>query len=117
MDDVTDLVGHSRRLREQLSADLPNGVGNAIDSLCELVETLQAELREKPADPAGMVKLAQAVAFYADPESWHGVYMVGDGPMSDDWDEVDHPQYPDGKPGKLAREAVAAYLAETGAEA
>lgn len=26
--------------------------------------------------------------------------------MSDDWDEVADPNYPDGKPGKLARETI-----------
>lgn len=49
----------------------------------------------------------EAVEFYAFAENWHGVYMCGHGPMTDDWsDDYDDPQYPDGKPGKLARAAV-----------
>lgn len=53
--------------------------------------------------PSAVLK---AIEFYALPENWHGVYMVGRGPMADDWsDDYDDDQYSDGKPGKLAREA------------
>lgn len=51
--------------------------------------------------------LIEAIEFYAFPENWHGVYMVGRGPMTDDWsDDYDDPQYPDGKPGKRARDCI-----------
>jgi hypothetical protein len=48
--------------------------------------------------------IVDAIGFYALPESWHGVYMLGRGPMDDDWTiDYDDDQYPDGKPGALAR--------------
>jgi hypothetical protein len=53
-----------------------------------------------------------AIEFYALPENWHGVYMCGNGPMADDWaEDYDDDQYPDGKPGRLAREAFRALIA------
>ena len=59
-----------------------------------------------PSREAALIRCIQAVCFYAIPENWHGVYMCGHGPMTDDWSEVKDAQYPDGKPGKLARDTV-----------
>lgn len=57
-------------------------------------------------DEAALIRCIEALAFYAVPENWHGVYMVGCGPMGDDWSDVADQQYPDGKPGRLARETI-----------
>ncbi len=52
-------------------------------------------------------RLRRAMTFYAEPENWHGTYCIGHAPMNDDWDDaLQHPLYPDGKPGKRARAAL-----------
>jgi hypothetical protein len=53
---------------------------------------------------ADLAEARKVIEFYSDPENWHGVYMVGCGSMLDDWSDVEHPNYPDGKPGKCARQ-------------
>ena len=59
-------------------------------------------------------ELIEALVFYAIPGNWHGVYMIGNGPMVDDWGEVADDQYPDGKPGKFARETIKKLCSELG---
>jgi hypothetical protein len=52
-------------------------------------------------------RLREALEFYAEPGSWFGVYMVGRGPMAEDWsDDCADDDFPDGKPGLLARKAL-----------
>jgi hypothetical protein len=52
-------------------------------------------------------RMVDALMFYAMPENWHGVYMMGHGPMTDDWtDDYNDFQYPNGKPGHQAREIM-----------
>lgn len=54
-----------------------------------------------------LAEAEKALEFYADRESWYGVYMMSDGPMAADWsDPVEG--WPDGKPGNRARAALAA---------
>jgi hypothetical protein len=61
--------------------------------------------------------LANALDFYADPDTWFAVAVVGDPPcgeISEDWSTHGSPDYEHGdeRPGKKAREALAAVFGE-----
>jgi hypothetical protein len=81
-----------------------------LSAACRAPTAASPTPRDTLADPDDLVQIAEAVAFYADPENWHGVYMMGEGPMADDWNETADPQYSP-KPGKRAREALVAWEA------
>lgn len=53
-------------------------------------------------------RFREALEFYANPDNWWGTYTASSkAPMYDDWSDVeDDAAYPDGKPGKRAREAL-----------
>lgn len=62
-------------------------------------------------------KLFDALAEYSDPEFYHAISFLADPPcggFADDWGDVEHPHYPDGKPGRLARETIAQVQKEFG---
>jgi len=63
--------------------------------------------------------LAEALSFYADPESYHAIAFIGDPPcgeFSDDFSDVDHYHYDRPMPGKLARETLDAIEKEEGGQ-
>jgi hypothetical protein len=54
-------------------------------------------------------RLRAALAFYADPETYHAVAFMFDPPcggFDQDFSEVDHPHYRRHMPGKTARDAL-----------
>ena len=68
--------------------------------------TILALLSERAELLATVERLRGALEFYADEDNWFGVYMVGRGPMGEDWSQDGNPDWPDGKPGKQARAAL-----------
>ncbi len=73
--------------------------------MIENLRELRAKVRQQ--DRALRV-LVEVLAFYADPETWFAVSLLGDrpcGPIADDHGKTGHPQLPV-KPGKRARKAL-----------
>ena len=44
-----DLVRHARITRDDLCGELPNGVGNTMDAMCDRIEALLADIEAKDA--------------------------------------------------------------------
>tara|TARA_R110000868_G_scaffold263743_2_gene522391 strand:- start:2596 stop:2937 length:342 start_codon:yes stop_codon:yes gene_type:complete len=84
---------------------------NALASDLRLLLSERAELL------AAVERMQGALEFYADEDNWFGVYMVGRGPMGEDWSQDGNPDWPDGKPGRCAREILGWTVAEIEARA
>ena len=67
------------------------------------VERIEAELSQALSQ---MEVMREALEFYADHDNWFAFYAMADSPMEDDWGDP-APGYPDGKPGRRARAALA----------
>jgi hypothetical protein len=78
---------------------------------------LRALLSERAELLAAVERMRGALEFYADEDNWFGVYMVGRGPMGEDWSQDGNPDWPDGKPGRCAREILGWTVAEIEARA
>ena len=66
-------------------------------------------LSEKEKNVIALRKALEALQFYADPETYHGIAYMVDNPgpfMEDGGDELNHPLYNNDKPGRKAREAL-----------
>lgn len=87
--------------------------GEALDARSdELIEAVREGLKDGESyasAPNRLEKLLEALEFYADHDNWYGTYVASSkSAMYDDWgDPTD--EWPDGKPGKLAREALNEY--------
>jgi len=112
--DISDLC---ERLRGEYRIPITDGLGPAggeePENAREFVRRFEtAPIQHEAADTlerqaAEIERLRRAMTFYAEPENWHGTYCIGHAPMNDDWDDaLQHPLYPDGKPGKRARAAL-----------
>ena len=95
---------------DQFGDDLANAYARQADAF-DLLLSERAELL------AAVGRMRGALEFYADEDNWFGVYMVGRGPMSEDWSQDGNPDWPDGKPGRCAREILGWTVAEIEARA
>lgn len=66
---------------------------------------------------AAYEQVLSAVAFYADPESYHAIAVLPDPPCGEFWEDFGedhgHPDYDRPMPGKRARAAMRAWSAAT----
>lgn len=88
-----------------------------VDEVIERLRRKDAWTQQKPywheRNPDGpeaadlLASMKEALEFYADHENWDGTYTVSGSKyaMNDDWSEPTE-YYPDGKPGKRARNAL-----------
>ena len=74
----------------------------------KLKDAISRELEWRDAE---IERLREALAFYADPETYFGIGIIGDAPCGefvDDFsDDHGHPHMPGHRPGKRARAALA----------
>jgi hypothetical protein len=74
------LSEHARAMRGQLNDELPNGVGNTMDALCDALESTQAEIA-RLTTALNALQQAEATYRYA-----HDVLGAGDTKTGRAWD-------------------------------